>query len=264
MAGRAPRGVPAVRTARVLAVLAARAALATAPLVAQSARTDSIALLGGRIAAHRYLPAAAPRCPAVLLLSGDGGWALGVVDWARRLQGEGFEVVGIDAAHLVRLAGRGGLAAIVDAWPLLRGLTSEPPVLLGYSRGATLGLAYATRAEPPPDAVLAGTDLEDAFGGPAAPRGLAQGVLRHGAYVVDLRPLYRDGRRATRVAIIHGARDQVAPYAMVRAWFDSLPEPKRITILPRSGHGFADERALLPALRGALDWAAGRACRAGR
>ncbi len=251
-AGAAPRAA-AVLLALGLAVQASRAA-------AQDARTDTVAILGGRLLAHRYLPAGAPRCPPVLLLSGDGGWELGVVDWARRLQEDGHEVVGVDAARLVRLAGPGGLAAVVGAWERLRELTSAPPVLLGYSRGATLGLALAVLARDPPDAVLLGTDLSDTFGGPAAPEGLAPGVRRRLGWTVDLRPLYRERGRTARSAIIPGRLARVAPLDSVRAWFDSLPEPKAVTILPRSGHGFADEATLLPHLREAIAWAGARAC----
>jgi pimeloyl-ACP methyl ester carboxylesterase len=258
----APGAGRARRAARRLCVVAAVVCAPATAAVAQRTATDSTSILGARIAVHRYLPAAVPRCPPVLLLSGDGGWELGVVDWARTLQAEGYEVVGLDAARMVRVAGSGGLAAIAAAWPVLRGLTSRPPVLLGYSRGATIGLVLAARAVDPPDVVLLGTDVADAFGGPAVPRGLAPGVRQRGAYVVDLRPLYRDRARSARVAIIHGRRDQVAPYDSVRSWFDSLPEPKLVSILSESGHGFASERALLPVLRASLTWAAQRRCAA--
>jgi len=257
-----PAAGRASRAARRLWGVAAVVCTPASAAVAQHSATDTTSVLGGRIPVHRYLPAAASRCPPVLLLSGDGGWELGVVDWARTLQAEGYEVVGLDAARMVRLAGSRGLAAIVEAWPALRGLTSRPPVLLGYSRGATIGLVLAARALDPPDVVLLGTDVADAFGGPAVPQGLSPGVWHRGASVVDLRPLYRDHNRSARVAIIHGRRDQVAPYDSVRSWFDSLPEPKMVSILPQSGHGFASERALLPVLRASLAWAAQRRCAA--
>lgn len=223
--------------------------------------TDTLVLSGQPLIAHHYTPAATPQCPSIVLLSGDGGWELGVVHWAEALRTEGHEVVGIDAARLVRLSGAGGLARVIETWPTLRRLAAVPPVVLGYSRGATIGLALATRASLPPPAVLLGVDLEDQFNGPAVPAGLGPAVWRRGHYVVDLRPLFRDRSRTVRVAIVHGMLDRVAPYDSLRPWLDDLPEPKMVTILPRSGHGFGDSRAVLPAIRASIAWAAGEACR---
>lgn len=236
-------------------------ALTGAPLSAQRTATDTIRFAGQPLVAHRYVPEGAPRCPAVLLLSGDGGWVLGVVHWAEALQADGHEVVGVDAARLVKLSGTEGLAGVIAHWPELARLTGTPPVVLGYSRGATIGLVLAARATPPPPAVLLGVDLEDHFGGPAVPARLAPGVKRRGDYVVDLRPLFLDSARTAQVAIVHGMRDRVVPYEVLRPWLDGLPEPKRVTILARSGHGFGDSRAVLPAIQESLDWAAVEICR---
>lgn len=236
-------------------------ALVAGPLAAQRTTMDTIRFAGQPLVVHRYVPAGATRCPAVVLLSGDGGWVLGVVQWAEALRADGHEVVGVDAARLVKLVGAEGLAGVITRWPELARLTGTPPVVLGYSRGATIGFVLAARAEPPPPAVLLGVDLEDHFGAPAVPRGLAPGVERHGDYVVDLRPLFLDRTRTARIAIVHGTLDRVAPYDALRPWFDGLAEPKRVTILSRSGHGFGDSRAVLPAIRESLDWAAGEACR---
>ena len=234
----------------------------TAPsLVAQRAHVDTVLVAGQPLVAYRYEPVDAPRCPSVVLLSGDGGWALGVVQWAEALAGDGHEVVGVDAPRLVKLAGADGLAGVVAAWPDVAKLTRRSPVVVGYSRGATIGLALAARAATPPPAVLLGVDLEDHFAGPGVPAGLAPGIRTRGDYVVDLRPLFRDRGRSAPVAVIHGMRDRVAPYSALRPWLDSLPEPKRVTILPASGHGFGDSRTVLPAIRQSLVWASADACR---
>lgn len=236
-------------------------ALAVAPLAGQGTTVDTIRISGQPLLVHRYAPAGATHCPPVLLLSGDGGWTLGVVQWAEALRADGHQVVGLDAARLVKIAGARGLAELVSYWPELARLTQTPPVVLGYSRGATIGLVLATRAPSPPPVVLLGVDLEDHFGGPAVPGGLSLGIRRGGDYVVDLRPLFRDSTRTPRVAIVHGLRDRVAPYELLHPWLDALPQPRRVTILARSGHGFGDSRAVLPAIRESLDWAAGETCR---
>jgi pimeloyl-ACP methyl ester carboxylesterase len=235
--------------------------LAVTRLPAQRARADTVVVSGRPLVAHRYDPVGAQQCPSIILLSGDGGWELGVVYWAEALASDGHEVVGVDAAQLVKNAGALGLAGIVASWPALARLTRTAPVVLGYSRGATIGLALAGRAEPPPPVVLLGVDLEDHFNGPDVPSGLTSSARRPGDYLVDLRPLFEDRARTARVAIVHGILDRVAPYDTLRPWFDRLPEPRRITILPRSGHGFGDARTVLPAIRGALEWAAADRCR---
>ena len=227
----------------------------------QGATVDTIRIAGQPLLVHRYAPASGSRCAPVLLLSGDGGWVLGVVQWAEALQADGHEVVGLDAARLVKLVGAEGLAGLVTDWPELARLTRTPPVVLGYSRGATLGLVLASRAGSPPPVVLLGVDLEDHFDGPAVPAGLSPGLRHRGDYVVDLRPLFVDSARTARVAIVHGMRDRVVPYDAARPWFDRLSEPKRLSILPHSGHGFGDSRTVLPAIRESLDWAAGETCR---
>lgn len=236
-------------------------ALVAGSLAGQRATVDTAHIAGHALVVHRYAPAGAPRCPSVLLLSGDGGWVLGVVQWAEALRAEGHEVVGLDAARLVKLVGAEGLAGLVADWPDLARLTRNPPVFLGYSRGATIGLVLASRAASPPPVVLLGVDLEDHFDGPAVPRGMAPGARRRGDYVVDLRPLFVDSARTARVAIVHGMLDRVARYDALRPWFDDLSEPKRVTILPHSGHGFGDSRTVLPAIRESLAWAAGETCR---
>lgn len=164
------------------------ATLVAAPLAAQRSHADTVLVSGQPLVVHRYEPAGAPRCPPIVLLSGDGGWELGVVNWAEGLTSDGHEVVGVDVRQLLRNAAAHGLAGVVEAWPDLGRLTRAPPVLLGYSRGATIGLALAARAATPPPVVLLGVDLEDHFAGPLVPSGLAPGVKRLGDYVVDLRP----------------------------------------------------------------------------
>jgi virulence protein VirJ len=97
----------------------------------------------------------------VLFLSGDGGWNLGVVDMAHTLSGLDALVVGINLPrYLKRLAATeeecsdvaGELAKLGRFVEDEFGLPHAPPVLVGYSSGATL--VYAALVQAPPGTFL--------------------------------------------------------------------------------------------------------------
>ena len=100
----------------------------------------------------------ARRPQVVLFISGDGGWNLGVIPMARRLQAEGALVVGIDIRTFLASLERSGACAypagnleeLSRAVQLRHRLPEyHPPILVGYSSGATL--VYAALAQAPPE-----------------------------------------------------------------------------------------------------------------
>ena len=109
----------------------------------------------GKVYIYRSTPH--PRHVA-LFFSGDGGWNLGVVDMAKILAGQETLVVGINVPFYVaklNAARESCTSAAVDLELLSKfvqktlGLPNyEPPVLVGYSSGATL--AYAALVQAPP------------------------------------------------------------------------------------------------------------------
>ena len=106
---------------------------------------------------HVYAPPGAPS-QVVLFISGDGGWNLGVIPMARRLQTEGALVVGIDIRTFLASLERSGACAYpagsleeLSRAAQLRHRLPEyhAPILVGYSSGATL--VYAALAQAPPE-----------------------------------------------------------------------------------------------------------------
>jgi type IV secretory pathway VirJ component len=95
----------------------------------------------------------------VLFLSGDGGWNLGVVDMARILSSMDSLVVGVNVPQYVKKLNTSKESCVYPASELellskfvqktLGSPTYVPPVLVGYSSGATL--AYAILAQAPPN-----------------------------------------------------------------------------------------------------------------
>jgi type IV secretory pathway VirJ component len=93
-----------------------------------------------------------------LFFSGDGGWNLGVVDMAQILADNDTLVVGISVPYYMgklNAARQSCLTPAVDLELLSKFVQKElgfpnyePPVLVGYSSGATL--AYATLVQAPP------------------------------------------------------------------------------------------------------------------
>jgi type IV secretory pathway VirJ component len=94
----------------------------------------------------------------VLFVSGDGGWNLGVVDMARELSALDALVVGIDITHYLKELGSSQEKCSYPAadFEMLSKFIQKkmnfplyvPPVLIGYSSGATLVYAILVQAPP--------------------------------------------------------------------------------------------------------------------
>ena len=192
-----------------------------------------------------YAPPGAPT-EVVLFISGDGGWNLGVIPMARRLQAEGALVVGIDIRTFLASLERSGACAypagnleeLSRAVQLRHRLPEyHPPILVGYSSGATL--VYAVLAQAPPEtfrgAIGLGFCPDVSLHTPLCRgRGLVSRPMAKGTGR-DLDPFKEMGVPWT---VLHGDIDQVCAPAMA-ADFVGRVDSGRIVSLPKVGHGFS-------------------------
>jgi len=185
----------------------------------------------------------------VLFISGDGGWNLGVVSMAERLRDLGALVVGIDIrkfnASMRSSKGcaypAGSLEQLSRAVQLHYKLPSyKPPILVGYSSGATL--VYAAVAAAPPEAFAGALslgfcpDLDEAT--PLCQmRGLKTTRKSKGAGY-DLAPY---PRLQVPWMVLHGEADQVCSPETTRAFVNATGSA-RLFSLPNVGHGFGVPR----------------------
>jgi len=229
LASRASGDTPAATISPAVPAAAAEATFAFAPL--------------GTV--HLYAPAGPVR-QVVLFLSGDGGWNLGVVPMAKRLAAEGALVAGVDVRRLfasLRAASpcpypAGTLEELSRAVQLRARLPEyRPPILVGYSSGATL--AYAVLAQAPAGAFRGAISLgfcSDVT--TTAPfcrgRGLGSHPLPNGRGR-DLEPFAALGVPWT---VLHGDADQVCPVDAAERFVARVPSG-RFVRLPRVGHGFS-------------------------
>lgn len=209
-----------------------------------------------------YPPPGATADRVVLFVSGDGGWALGVVNMARELAAHGALVVGIDILHyLAQLEqGTGCAYPAADFEALSQSVqqrlgfpTYRPPILIGYSSGATL--VYAALAQAPPTTFAGAVSLgfcPDLTGKRPFCRGSgleakrvrsAEGPGFLFAPAVD--------RRLSWIAL-QGTIDQVCQPDSTRAFVERVPGAT-VVMLPGVGHGFGVTRRWLPQLLDAVD-----------
>ena len=96
-----------------------------------------------------------PTSHVVLFISGDGGWNAGVVDMAQRIAAQQAVVIGIAYPALRRAAAReGGCWYVASDLELISHAAQKalklsqyhPPVLVGYSSGASLVYAALAKA----------------------------------------------------------------------------------------------------------------------
>ncbi len=220
-------------------------ALLLAATTGAGAQDDSFAFGSfGRVSVYR--PEGTPRS-VVLFVSGDGGWNQGVVDMARRLQGLGAVVAGIDMRTLQRnleASARRCVYPAGDFEELSRAVQLraklphyQRPLLVGYSSGATL--VYGLIASAPPE-TFAGAmslgfcpDLE--MRKPLCPeRGLTMAPRKNGvgfdlAVAPDL---------AVPWFVLQGEIDQVCDPGGTSSFVGRI-RGATLMSLPRVGHGFS-------------------------
>ncbi|HUL72467.1 MAG TPA: AcvB/VirJ family lysyl-phosphatidylglycerol hydrolase [Vicinamibacterales bacterium] len=231
------------------AAFALSALLATVPLVAQPQTPapkswDEIPLTVPIVhKAMAYVPKQ-PVSSVFLFISGDGGWELGVVDMSRRIMPKAI-VIGISYPALKTAQGVGAQcwqpAASLEeiahaAEKELKLPEYHPPILLGYSSGATA--VYAGLAGGPPQTFSGGLSLGFC---PDLPS------LRPVCSLDEFKPTY-DAKKNTAWLpkiksvprdwyVLNGIQDEVCLPPEMHQFLDGMGNVHFIDV-PGTGHGF--------------------------
>ena len=208
----------------------------------------------GKFGRVTLYPDLSPKSELVLFVSGDGGWNLGVVDMARSLAGLDALVAGIDIPIFLDAMQAGGekcaypaadfeaLSKFIQAkagFPQYR-----PPILVGYSSGATL--VYALLVQAPPGTFKGAMSLGFC---PDLP--LTKPLCRGAGLESEPGPkgkgynfLPAPNLKAPWVAF-QGAIDQVCSPSFASDYAGKV-DGARLVGLPKVGHGFSVQRNWMP------------------
>jgi len=182
----------------------------------------------------------------ILFISGDGGWNAGVVDMARRIAAQQAIVIGISYPALKRAAAReSGCWYVASDLELISHAGQKalklpqyhPPVLVGYSSGASI--VYAALANAPAVTFAGGIsfgfcpELE---------------VRREVCSGDQWSPEYDDKKKVNVLPptkalskdwyILQGVQDQVCSIESVRRFVSGMPKAHLVEV-SGTGHGFS-------------------------
>jgi type IV secretory pathway VirJ component len=196
----------------------------------------------------------------VLFASGDGGWALGVVNMAQALAKLDAAVVGFSVpSYLAEIQKEPGkcLYPAGDFENLSKTIQQhlgfkeyQTPVLVGYSSGATL--VYCGLVQAPP------TTFRGAISLGFCPDLPLSKPMCHGSGLTWKSGLSKneiDFLPASTLQVpwivLHGDVDQVCNQTEAQAYVKQV-QNGRIVILPKVGHGFSVEKNWMPQVREAF------------
>jgi type IV secretory pathway VirJ component len=209
-----------------------------------------------------YIPEGEPKSVAILV-SGDGGWELGVIVMARALADMGAVVIGVDIRqyfaslhHAAQRAGAPCQMIAADFENLSHQVQREigmsdyhVPVLVGYSSGATM--VYAALVQSPPGtfagALSLGFCADQDFEGAALCPGAGLHYRENQQHELVLEPSAT--LRQPWVAL-QGQKDQVCDPRAAEE-FAARVAGGTVVNLPLVGHGFSVERNWMPQYRDA-------------
>lgn len=208
---------------------------------------------------HIYKQSDQPKS-VVLFISGDGGWNLGVIDMAKSLAELDSMVVGIDITHYIKQLNASSekcnySAAHFEA--LSQYLQKKykfqqykPPVLVGYSSGATM--VYAILAQSPPNTFEGGISM-----------GFCHDLktskpLCRGSGKLDSRPDAKLGfiynpvdKLAAKLYVLQGDADQDCSTPNAQIFLNKVKDAELI-VLPKVGHGFSVQKRWMPKFKEAF------------
>jgi len=196
----------------------------------------------------------------VLFVSGDGGWNKGVVDMARELASLDALVAGIDITHYLRELERSPDNCSYPAadFELLSKFLQKklnfpaylPPVLVGYSSGATL--IYAVLAQAPPDTFRGAISMGFCPDLPLKkPLCRGQGLEWKRGTSGKGFIFLKAGHLKNPWIAVQGEIDQVCNKEEVKKYVQGV-NLGEIVLLPKVGHGFSVTRNWMPQFKNAF------------
>jgi len=190
----------------------------------------------------------------VLFVSGDGGWEKSPLVMAKELQEMNTLVVGISIKNYIPYLhtahGRCTFpAADLEQLSKYVQITLDypeyiPPILIGYSSGATL--VYAALSEAPPNTFVGAISLgfcpDIQIRKPFCRGESLKYILKPGTKGMYFLP---DKTLESPWTALQGTVDQVCDPNATEDYAKQIPKAK-VILLPRVGHGFAVEKNYLP------------------
>ena len=211
---------------------------------------------------NAYVPKQ-PSHQIVLFLSGDGGWELGVLDMSRRIAPKAT-VVGLNYVTLRKGTGD------AECWMTSRMLDEiahaaetelnmpdyVPPILVGYSSGATM--VYGAMAQGPAGMFAGGVSLGFC---PDLPSN------KPACEVGDWKPTFEEKKSTAWLPttndikeewyVLHGVQDETCPPAETEKFLEGMAHAHYVPI-EGTGHGFGKPQHWGPPFDDAIDALLGR------
>ena len=190
----------------------------------------------------------------VIMISGDGGWKSGVVDFAKTFSAMDNLVIGVDILRYYKDLRQRTDECYTVAADFIQLATEvekkynfsdyQPAVIMGYSSGATL--VYGILAQARPDTFVGGIslgfcpDIE-------LPRMLCQtnGLSERVDVTGKSYFLQPDEKLGNRWIVLQGQQDKVCNYKEVADFVNKTTDAEIIT-LPKVGHGFSKWNDFMP------------------
>ncbi len=190
----------------------------------------------------------------IIMISGDGGWKAGVPEFAKEFAGNGSVVAGIDILRYYRQLRQRESDCYLVASDFVEMATAiekkynfpeyNPPIIMGYSSGATL--VYGILSQARPGTFMGGIslgfcpdiELPKVF---CEINGLKTSELVKGkSFILD-----PDPQLGNPWIILHGRKDRVCDFQAVTD-FVSKTANARLIALPEVGHGFSKWSDFMP------------------